>query len=143
MEKTDGRTRAAREVTRSTTAGRPARIPVGSGNKLEFEGKDPDYMYRVVNDNPGRLAMFLQAGYEFCTDEKRVIDKGIAEGSQVDTRIIVNSGNGIKSYLMRIPKEFYDEDQANKIEAVKRSEDQMKNKQPNPLKGEYSGLSDE
>lgn len=143
MEKTDGRTRAGREVTRSDTAGRPARIPVGSGNKLEFDGKDPNYMYRVVNDVPGRVNMFLQAGYEFCTTEQRVADKGIAEGTGADTRIMVNSGHGIKSFLMRIPKEYYNEDQARKIEAVKKSEDQMKNKKPNPRKGEYGGLSDE
>jgi hypothetical protein len=100
-------------------------------------------MYRVVNDVPGRLAMFQQAGYEFDTTASRVVDKGIAEGEAIDTRKIVNSGAGVKSYLMRIPKEFYDEDQARKIEAVKRSEDQMKNKNPNPRKGEYPGLSDE
>lgn len=143
MSELDKRTRAGREVTRSTTAGRPARIPVGSGNKLEFEGKDPAYMYRVVNDVPGRLDMFLQAGYEFDTTAERVADKGAAEGTNIDTRKMVNSGAGIKSYLMRIPKEYYNEDQANKIDAIKRSEDQMKNKNPNPRKGEYQGLSDE
>ena len=139
----DGRTRAGREVSRSDNAGRPARIPIGQGNKLEFDGKDPNYMYRVVNDIPGRLTMFQQAGYEFCTTEQRIADKGIAEGTAVDTRIIVNSGNGIKSYLMRIPKEYYDEDQAKKIESIKKAESQMKNKNPNPIKGEYAGLSDE
>jgi len=143
MEKIDGRTRESRAVTRNESAGRPARIPVGSGNKLEFDGKDPNYMYRVVNDVPGRLQMFLQAGYEFDHDTTRVADKGIAEGTELDTRRMVNSGSGIKSYLMRIPKEFYNEDQARKIEAVKKSEAQMKNKNPNPVKGEYGGLSDE
>lgn len=143
MSKPDGRTREGREVTRSETAGRPARVPIGSANKLEFEGKDPNYMYRVVNDVPGRLNMYIQAGYEYCTNEQRVADKGVAEGESVDTRICVNSGRGVKSYLMRIKKEYYDEDQAKKIDKIKRSEEQMKNKNPNPAKGVYAGLSDE
>lgn len=137
----DGRSRAGREVTRGE--GKPKRVPVGAGNKLEFGGKDPNYAYRVVNDNPGRLAMFQQAGYEFCHSETREADKGTAEAGGLDTRIVADAGRGVKGYLMRIPKELYDEDQANKIESVKRTEDQLKNRKPNPKKGEYQGLSDE
>lgn len=143
MERTDGRTRAAREVTRSDNTGRPTRVPVGSGNKLEVEGKDPNRVYRYVNDVPGRLNMFISAGYDFCHTEKRTADKGISEGEATDTRVVANAGRGVKAYLMSIPKEYYDEDQAKKIEAVKKSEDQMKNKNPNPKKGVYAGLSDE
>jgi hypothetical protein len=140
-DKQDGRNRAGRDVTRQE--GKPKRVPVGAGNKLEFAGKDPAYAYRVVNDNPGRLAMFQQAGYEFCTSETREADKGAAEAGGIDTRIVADAGRGVKGYLMRIPRELYDEDQANKIEAVKRTEDQLKNRNPNPKKGEYQGLSDE
>jgi hypothetical protein len=133
--------RAGREITREPR--KANRVPIGAGNKLEFEQKDPNYHYRVVNDVPGRLTMFQQAGYEFCATERRVVDKGVAEGEAADTRVVVNSGQGVKSYLMRIPLEFYNEDQARKIEAVKQSEEQMKNKNPNPKRGVYGGLSDE
>jgi len=139
----DGRTRAGRNVTRNSNSAKPVRVPVGAGNKLQFAGKDPAYHYRVVNDNPGRLAMFLQAGYEFCHSEEREADKGAAEAGGVDTRIVVDAGRGVKGYLMRIPRELYDEDQAAKIEKVKATEDQLKNRNPNPRKGEYGGLSDE
>ena len=139
----DGRTRAGRNVTRNSNSAKPGRVPVGAGNKLQFAGKDPSYRYRVVNDNPGRLAMFQQAGYEFCYSEEREADKGAAEAGGVDTRIVADAGRGVKGYLMRIPREFYDEDQAAKIEKVKATEDQLKNRNPNPRKGEYSGLSDE
>ena len=54
MENVDKRTRAGREVTRNASAGKPKRQRVGAGNKLEFAGKDPNYEYRVVSDNPGR-----------------------------------------------------------------------------------------
>ena len=140
-DRLDGRTRAGREVTRGDD--KPKRVPVGAGNKLKFDGKDPNYAYRVVNDNPGRLQMFLQAGYEFCHSETREADKGAAEAGGIDTRIVADAGRGVKGYLMRILKELYDEDQANKIETVKRTEDQLKNRNPNPKKGEYQGLSDE
>jgi hypothetical protein len=143
MEKQDGRTRAGRDVTRNDNAGKPKRVPVGAGNKMEFEGKDPNYEYRIVNDNPGRLAMFQRASWEFCYDEKRVADKGVAEAGSMDTRIVADAGRGLKGFLMRIPKDLYDEDQANKIDKVKESEAQMKNKNPNPVKGQYAGLSDE
>ena len=122
---------------------RPRRVPVGAGNKLQFEGRDPGYAYRVVMDRPGRLGMFLQAGYEFCYSEVREADKGTAEGSSPDTRVMVNMGGAEKGYLMRIPKEFYDEDQANKMNKVKAQEATMKNRDPNPVKGVYGGLSDE
>ena len=80
----DGRTRAGRNVTRNSNSAKPGRVPVGAGNKLQFAGKDPAYHYRVVNDNPGRLAMFQQAGYEFCHSEEREADKGAAEAGTQD-----------------------------------------------------------
>jgi hypothetical protein len=135
--KRGSRTTIDRDVRRTN------RVPVGAGNKLEFMGKDPGYHYRVVNDVPGRVGMFQKAGYDFCTSEVREMDKGIAEGEAADTRIVINSGQGVKSYLMRIPIEFYNEDQARKIEAVKQTEDQMRNKNPDPKRGVYGGLSDE
>ena len=141
MSETRSPGRPGRPVTRRDSE--PQRIPVGSGNKLAFEGRDPNYAYRVVMDRPGRLGMFLQAGYEFCTDETRVADKGVAEGSAIDTRVTVNLGAGDVGYLMRIPKEYYDEDQARKFEKIKAQESAMKNRNPNPVKGVYQGLSDE
>jgi hypothetical protein len=135
--------RQSREVTRNDSEGRSNRVPVGFGNKLEFEGKDPAFEYRVVGDVPGRLTMFQQAGYEFCYSEQRVADKGAAEGGGADTRITVDLGGGKMGYLMRIRKEFFSEDQARKIEKVRAIEDQMRNKDPNPKRGVYPGLTDE
>lgn len=142
-DKMDGRSRAGRDVTRSDNAGKPKRVRVGAGNKLEFAGKDPAYTYRVVNDNPGRINMFLNAGWEHEQSATRTYDKGVAEAGGMDTRVVVDAGRGVKGYLMRIPNELYDEDQTEKIMAIKRTEDQLRNKNPNPVKGVYEGLSDE
>ena len=137
------RGRPGRTTGRPEHTGRPKRVPVGAGNKLQFHGKDPNYAYRVVMDRPGRLSAFLAAGYEFCYSEVREADKGIAEGTASDTRQTVNMGGSDKGYLMRIPKEFYDEDQAAKLSKVLATEAAMKNRDPNPTKGVYGGLSDE
>jgi hypothetical protein len=123
--------------------GQPKRVPVGAGNKLEFTGRDPNYAYRVVMDRQGRLDAFRAAGYDFCYSEVREADKGVAEGTATDTRKMVNLGCSDKGYLMRIPKEYYDQDQADKLNKVKATEAAMKNRDPNPRQGSYQGLSDE
>lgn len=119
------------------------RIPVGYGNKLEFTCNDPAYNYRMVNDTKGRLDLFLRAGYEFTYEGDRSADKGISETGQADTRISVDAGNGLKAYRMRILKEFYDEDQAAKLAKIEANEASMTNTNPNPVKGQYAGLTDE
>jgi hypothetical protein len=69
--------------------------------------------------------MFIKAGYEFCADETRVQDNGIAETSQLDTRKSLDLGGGDKGYLMRIRKEYFDEDQAAKIDNIRNIEKSM------------------
>ncbi len=49
---------------------RPKRIAVGLRPKLSVDGKDPNYEYRIVNDTPGRIAMFQQSGWELCTNDE-------------------------------------------------------------------------
>lgn len=129
---------------REAREGRKAdRVPVGHGNKLEFTQNDPAYSYRMVNDVPGRIDMFLKAGYEFTYTGERSADKGAAEGGAPDTRVSVDAGKGVRAYRMRILKEFFDEDQAAKIERIKAAEDQMRNKDPDPAQGKYAGLTDQ
>jgi hypothetical protein len=50
-------------------------------------------------------------------------------------------GNGVNGYLMRIPKDWYDEDQKAKMKKVDESERAMK---PNTATGQYGkGLTNE
>ena len=119
------------------------RVPVGYGNKLEFTCNDPAYVYRIVNDTPGRLDLFLRAGYEFTYEGDRAADKGVAETGQADTRISVDAGKGVRAYRMRILQKFYDEDQAQKLNKIQATEASMSNTNPNPVKGQYAGLTDD
>ncbi|MCI0559224.1 MAG: hypothetical protein MN733_12075 [Nitrososphaera sp.] len=86
----------------------------------------PGYMGRVVNDTPGRIAMALEGGYEFVNKAEAPNwgDSEVTPGnSDLGTRVsrVVGThpdGTAMRGYLMRIRKEWYDEDQAAKMQKV-------------------------
>jgi hypothetical protein len=89
-----------------------------------------------VNDTPGRVAEFLSMGYEHVehgkVGESRV-DKRSADGSLTQVPV----GKGENGYLMRIPKEFWEEDQKTKQEYVDATEAATKR---DALDGTYGKL---
>ena len=99
---------------------RPRRTPVeGYRNRLGVRGKDPAYEYRIVNDIDDRVERFKEGGWEPVTDTghsigDRRVDKPAEEGS-VKT---VSVGGGVTGVLMRIKKEWFDEDQKLKAKRV-------------------------
>lgn len=89
--------------------------------------KDPNYVYRFVNDTGSRIHNFQQAGYEFVTDEQLTVgDSRIQDASEQGSGKKVISNDGTTSYLMRIKKEWYEEDQAAKAKQVNEQEAAMK-----------------
>lgn len=108
--------------------GRTRRSPInGSRNILTVSGKEPDYEYRIVNDLGDRVAIMQENGYEIVSDNNvKVGDRRIANPTQEGTPVKVSVGGGVQGYLMRIPKEFYDEDQASKQSVVDETELAMK-----------------
>ena len=89
--------------------------------------KDPDYVYRFVNDTGSRIANFQAAGYEFVEDsELKVGDSRVSDSSELGSAKKVTSNDGTTSYLMKIKKEFHDEDQAAKAAQVDETEQAMK-----------------
>lgn len=108
-------------------AKRPARIPV-SGNRdvLTISRKDPAFEYRIVKDKPGRVDKFLVGGYEIVTNETQVGDKRVGVPAQEGSPVKISLGGGEQGYLMRIPKEWYDEDQKAKQDALDAQESAMK-----------------
>lgn len=88
---------------------------------------DPNFVYRFVNDNGSRISNFQAAGYEFVEDaDLRVGDSRVFDPSDSGSAKIVTSNDGSRAYLMRIKKEWYDEDQAKKAERITEQEDAMK-----------------
>jgi len=108
-----------KEAIAKAPRGRPQRVPVGTRNVLTVAGKDPNYEYRIINDSGDRVQEFLDAGYELVdADSVRVGDKRVntakAEGSIAQLSV----GQGQKAFVVRIKKEWYEEDQRAKMKKV-------------------------
>lgn len=118
--------------------GRPQRTPVGQRNVLTVKGKDPNYEYRIVNDIEDRIEQFKEAGYELVLDDAaKVGDKRVDAASSTGSAKVIPVGQGTKAYLMRIKKEWYEEDKQNKLARVAEIERATKEK---ALDGTYGDL---
>lgn len=110
-----------------TTEKRVQRTPLANRSVLGIKGKEPGYVYRIVNDTGDRVASFQEQGYEIVTDSSitigdRRVGKASADGSPVQVAV----GNGIDGYLMRIKEEYYKEDQAYKEQKLSELEQSMR-----------------
>jgi hypothetical protein len=128
----------AKEAIVKSPSGRPTRTPIGVRNVLTVKGQDPNYHYRVVNDDADRVQQFLEAGYELVPAKiGQVGDPHINAVSPEGTVSQVSVGGGKKAFLMRIPNEFFDEDQLAKQKRVDELEAATKQK---ALNGTYGTL---
>jgi len=97
--------------------GRPnRREAAGFRNRLAISGQDPSFVYRIVNDSDGRVAYFENLGYELCKhDEIKVVGKRQTQPDAKEGQLaVISVGGGQKAYVMKIRKDWYDEDQAEK-----------------------------
>lgn len=106
----------------ATRKRRPKRTPIGRRNVLTVDKRDPNYYYRFVNDVDGRLQMFEEAGYEAVKEPTQVGDPRAGDASQLGSTVRKPVGDGKSAVLMRIPKEYYEEDQAAKEERLRAKE---------------------
>lgn len=108
-------------------AQRPQRTPLANRSVLGIKGKEPGYVYRIVNDTGDRVASFQEQGYEIVTDSSITIgDRRVGRASADGSPVQVAVGNGIDGYLMRIKEEYYKEDQAYKEQKLAELEQSMK-----------------
>lgn len=114
---------------------RTRRTPLGARRmKLTVpeEYKDPGYVYRFINDSGMRIPQAEDGGYEKVYNRdipvgEDSMDRGRGVGSAV--RVYVGTdriGEPMYAYLMRIKKEWYEEDQAEKQKAVDLVDAQIK-----------------
>ena len=87
------------------------RVPFGTPQlKLDYEQR-PGFHRRYFNDVPGRIQRAQNAGYSHVKNH---------EGNNVTATVgVAKEGGGLMAYLMEIPKELFDEDQAVKMQAIK------------------------
>lgn len=87
----------------------------GTRNVLNISGKEPGFVYRVVNDVGDRIEQLQAIGYEIVEDSAvQVGDRRIANPTKEGSPVKVSVGGGIQGYVMRIKQEWYDEDKAKK-----------------------------
>ncbi|MHC4635860.1 MAG: hypothetical protein ACYSYU_11765 [Planctomycetota bacterium] len=96
---------------------RPKRVPLGTRSVLTVrpQDKDPNYEYRFINDKDDRIPQAQEAGWEFVASKDKKIPVGdpkAGKDTQVGTPVTKAVGGGVTAYLMRIHKDWYDEDQA-------------------------------
>lgn len=127
----------SRETVKSA---RVARKPLTQRGPQAISGqKDADFVYRFVNDTGSRLHNFQAAGYELVTgDDLAVGDNRVSDASDLGSAKRVISNDGTTSYLMRIKREWYDEDQATKAAALKEQEAAMKQEAVNGMYGKLN-----
>lgn len=111
----------------SASAQRPKRTSISQRNVLTVSGKEADYEYRIVNDQGDRIQQFIDAGYELVdANSVRVGDKRVDKAAAEGTKAQVSVGKGEKAFVMRIRKEWYNEDQTAKQARVNELERSIK-----------------
>lgn len=107
--------------------GRTRRSPLVQRGKLHVNRKDPDYEYRYVNDDGDKVADKIERGWEpVLKSETAVGDRRVDAPSAEGALATVSVGQGMKSILMKIRKDWYDEDQEIKQNEVMRVEQSTK-----------------
>ena len=123
--------REANKMTKTVERVRRTSIN-GVRNKLTVRGQEPGYVYRHVLDIDGRVEDLSERGYEIVENKGiEVGDKRVAAASQVGSTVSTNSGDGRKLILMRIKKEYHEEDQKTKEAIVNATEEQLRGQASN------------
>lgn len=118
---------------------RPTRRLLGGfKNTLTYEDRDPNYVYRVFNDVPGRLEAAMEAGYEVVESEAKLGDPVADGATPVGSAVTRPVGGGITGVLMRKPRDMYDEDMGQKQAHIDELEQGLK--QHAQTEGHYGSL---
>lgn len=127
-----------------------SRKPVGQYNILEVNEKDPNMVYRWVNDvhDGQRVQRFVDAGYvPVVKPSTKAYDNRAGSDSQMGSSVIRSVGGGTKSVLMAIRRDWYEEDQRKKHERISAAErkistpyNQTDDRVPDPQTGEYGSV---
>jgi hypothetical protein len=89
------------------------------------EYKDPNFVYRWVNNAPGRVKQLTQMDdYEVVSSEDGRIDSGTSEGTVVKRTVDRNEGD--EAVLLRKPRHFYEADKAEEQKLIDARDEQLR-----------------
>jgi hypothetical protein len=126
---TDGSNGPEKAVNQASRHPRPKRRSFAEQrNSLTFDGQDPNYVYRVFNDVDGRLQKAEIAGYEYVRSDEQLGDPTVDSAKTQGTVVTKPVGSGRTGVLMRIKRDWYDEDQQAKLRKVQETENSLTNK---------------
>ena len=124
-------------------AERPRRGFVGdTADILAVTGKDPSFHYRIVNDERGRVQRMMEAGYVVDEDVDIVLNAGQAPTQPGSAHTLAVNRQGTKGILMKIKKEYVDEDRKARAAEISRTEEALFNKERN-ADGRYGNVGKE
>lgn len=96
------------------TRARRRRIPlIHQRNLIEIENPDPAYVYYRANDEGDNIFRRLRAGWVIVdrSGNEIEIDEKMQDSSWKQKAFCQHVGDGVMAYMMKIPREFYEEDQ--------------------------------
>lgn len=112
----------------SSASARTRRQPLAVRNRISVRNQDPEYIYRVVNDQDNRVEELVERGYEVVAQDKVVRggDKRVDDASALGSVSSISLGRGDRGVVMRIRKDWNAEDQAAKAVRADQLETTMK-----------------
>lgn len=116
----EGQSRVAKED-------RPTRVPLsGNRNIINVTGIDTDKWHlRWINDKDDRIIRAERGGWIKVTDEVNIGDRKVDDSDRKQSFVTKNMGAGVTAYLMKIKREWYEEDQAAKAAVINEKEAAM------------------
>lgn len=113
------------EAEKSAEVRNRMRVPIGARRDITaVKDQDPNFKYRFVNDKPGRIEMYKEAGYDL-VESAQVGDSNVDGTHNEDGVVSRDMGKGDTAYLMRKRMDWHKEDQAEKQKIVDETEADM------------------
>lgn len=120
------------------------RTPIYAQKKLGIKDR-PGWTRRLVNDKPGRIESFLEAGWTPVDGSDQLDDDGRLQSSAAlgsKHAPVVNTKPGAMNFRaiwMEIPTELFEEDQREKERLIAQHEEKIKPKATNEDSNVFSG----
>lgn len=135
---TGPRNTADKAIAKSPS-GRIKRSERHARGPLNVRGKDDNFHYRFVNDVDDNVVSFQEDGYDVAPGKDVSVGEGRVNTASTESAHVkrISVGQGVKSVLMRKPKDWYEEDQIEKEQRIKEQELSIKRE---ALDGKYGKL---